>query len=340
MLENSSGEGRTGKAILKFLPLFAFVVPTIILFFIDPTVFQNTWKGRIFYVFFLWLISLEMILGWDGLHPRRISGRLTWTLVLFCGFLLPTLYVIVSGGQPNYGLNALITQVSHQQGIFWADVMYLSTEYLVFTALFLIIIFVEYGFRGFKIHSISAGFLAAIGLIYTIDNVYPQGTFTPFQMFVPTTATLATKFLNLLGYKATMLGIFNNVPQVGVQIVGTHAWWNAAIAWPCSGIESLIIYSVVVLLFLKNTAIPWEHAVVYFFAGAAVTYSINVLRIVNIFVIAANGGNASAFHDTYGQLYSISWIAFYPLLILGSRMLITRSRNDALSSSQHSSRAS
>lgn len=102
---------------------------------------------------------------------------------------------------------------------------------------------------------------------------------------------------------------------------GSAGFYSATIAWPCSGIESLLIYAVVILLFLRNSAIPWKERTVYFVAGGAVTYFINVLRIVTIFMIGVESGATAAntFHDYYGQLFSISWIVFYPLLIMGSR---------------------
>jgi exosortase/archaeosortase family protein len=61
--------------------------------------------------------------------------------------------------------------------------------------------------------------------------------------------------------------------------------------------------------------------------GVVVTYFINVLRIVTIFVIGINGGDRMAFHDIYGQLYSITWIVSYPLLIMGSQMLWAKIKN-------------
>jgi exosortase/archaeosortase family protein len=96
------------------------------------------------------------------------------------------------------------------------------------------------------------------------------------------------------------------------------------IGWPCAGIESLIIYTMVILLFLSKSAIPLKLKIVYFFVGAVVTYFINVLRIVTIFLIAINGGDVAAFHDYYGQLYSISWIISYPLILIGINALWTK----------------
>jgi len=102
------------------------------------------------------------------------------------------------------------------------------------------------------------------------------------------------------------------------------------IAWPCAGVESLIIYTVTILLFLKKTAIPWKHGIIYFIIGAIITYFINILRIVTIFLLAAKYGTQSpevwSFHDFYGQLYSITWIISYPLIIIGTRSLWSKIR--------------
>ena len=84
MLNDSSTTRRTVEVALRFLPLFAFVFPIVMLYLIPNTfnwAFANdaTWKGRIFYVFFLWLISLEIILAWEGLRTEKIkkeSGHL------------------------------------------------------------------------------------------------------------------------------------------------------------------------------------------------------------------------------------------------------------------------
>jgi exosortase/archaeosortase family protein len=93
------------------------------------------------------------------------------------------------------------------------------------------------------------------------------------------------------------------------------------IAWPCAGIESLLIFTVVALLFLKRMPINWKAKTVYFAVGAAVTYFINILRIAAIFTIGIDGGDVQLFHFYYGPLYAIVWIVSYPLIILGSLSL-------------------
>jgi len=300
----------------KSLPVLSFVIPFIILYFLAPLVFEKTWKGRMFYIFFLWLVSLELILGWEKLKNKLTRVQSTRTIAVILAVLLPTMYIVVAN---SYGLIAIRSETL-------SDVTFLPLEYLVFTVFFTLVVLLEFGLNGLKNFPISASFLGIIGIIYAIDNLYPQGSFSPFQIIVPTTATLAAKVLGLMGYHTIWGGIQNGMPVLtawGPQ----GSFGPTAIAWPCSGVESLLIYAVTILLFLKNSAISWKQRVGYFIIGAVVTYFINVLRIVTIFVMAINGGDWMAFHNIYGQLYSITWIVSYPLLIIGSQMLWAKMRN-------------
>lgn len=160
-----------------------------------------------------------------------------------------------------------------------------------------------------------------VGVLYTIDNIYPYGQFTPFQLLVPTTATLAAAVLGVMGYQ-TNLTTSGSMPRL-TATDPTNPLRTATfdIAWPCAGIESLLIFTVVALLFLKRMPISLKAKIGYFAVGAAVTYFINILRIITIFTIGMNGGDVQLFHFYYGPLYSIAWIVAYPLIILGSQSL-------------------
>lgn len=327
--------------VKKLLPIIAFVIPFLILYSLYPKSFQGgpawegSWQGRFFYLFFLWLLSLELILGWDELQTSKVNKlRSVRTFAFIIAFLLPTIYVITA----NYGgMNAVIAETAAQKNVPLAYLMPLSAEYFVFAALFNLIILLAYGTNGLKEFSISAFFLGIIGIIYTMDILYPYGRFTPFQLLVPTTATFAANFLNLMGYETSLTisttARYGTLPYLVVEdSLGRVAAFG--IAWPCSGIESLIIYSVTILLFLRKTAIPWTQKVAYFVIGAAVTYFINILRIVSIFLIAVDYGAVSPqvdlFHNYYGPLYSIIWIISYPLIIIGSRALWSKIRSQKI----------
>jgi len=320
---------RNINVLIKLLPILSFIIPLFMLYALYPDSFEATWKGRTFYLFFLWLVSLELVLDWEKVQTKQLNklGYLR-TIAFIVVFLLPTVYVVAA----NYwGLNAIILDFAKKNNVPWANLTPLSTEYLVFTVLFASAVVFIYGIEGLTNYSISVIFLGTIGLIYTIDNLYPYGRFTPFQFLVPTTAALAANVLNLMGYRTSMSistnPLYGSIPSLEVQgPMGNSVKFG--VAWPCSGIESLLVYAVTIILFLKKAAVPWTQKLVYFIIGAIITYFINILRIVTIFVIAINSGGYSLqvqqFHDYYGPLCSIIWITSYPLIIIGSRVLWKR----------------
>ena len=312
---------------MKLLPLLAFAVPLIWLYYLHPDSFELMWKGRTFQLFFVWLIALELILDWEKLQSKITKLFSARTVAFIAALALPTIYVWVS----NYlGLNAIITDVARQSSIQWWDLMALAIEYLVFAVFYCLIVLLQFGIKGLKTFSVPLFFLLAVGAIYTIDNIYPYGQFAPFQFLVPATTTLAAAVLNLMGYNTTLTTQTDPIQGTLPLLTATdpnNPMRSAtfAVAWPCAGIESLLIFTVVVLLFLKRMPVSWKAKIGYFAVGAAVTYFINILRIVAIFTIGMNYGAGSEqvqlFHFYYGPLYSIAWIVAYPLIMLGSQSL-------------------
>jgi len=314
------------------------MIPLLILYSLDPDSFEKTWQGRTYELFFVWLGILGLILNWDELKASKITRiRSPRTLAFVIFLLIPTLYVVTAN---FFGLNAAISQMARDLGVgeHWALLIPLSTEYLVFMVLFASIVSLQYGTRaGLRNYSIPTFFLGIIGGLYTIDNLFPYGKFTPFQLIIPATVTLAGNALSMMGYitavSTSVTPDYGYVPSLTAQNSKGYAAFG--IAWPCAGVESLLIYGVTILLFLSKSAIPWKQRTVYFVIGAVVTYFINILRIATIFVIAIDSGwrsdymppEVQRFHDYYGMLYSVIWIVSYPLIIMGTRALWNRTRS-------------
>lgn len=315
--------------VIKLLPLFAFIAPLALLYLLNPLdpylklsardSFELMWKGRTFQLFFIWLMALEFILNWESIKPKISKQNKTKLLAVAIALLLPTMYVVFE----NYlGLNATIANSALQSRVAFSDSMPLAMEYLVFSVLFCLTVFIYFGKKGLAGFALPALFVGLVGVLYTIDNVFPYGEFTPFQLLVPTTAMLAAGVLGFMGY-TTLLGTENGMPTLqGTGPLGTAKF---SIAWPCAGIESLLIFTAVVLLFLQQMHISWKTKTGYFIVGALVTYFINVLRIATIFTIGmefgVNSNQVQMFHFYYGPLYSIAWIVSYPLIILVSQGL-------------------
>lgn len=315
------------KSLIKIGPLISFGITCLWLYLLDPLSFEIMWKGRTFQLFFIWLITIELILNWESIQIKKMTFFSIKSLGYITLLTLPIVYVVVS----NYlGLNEIIVNLSQQMDIHWWDSMALSMEYLVFTLLFCLILFFSFGKDGLKEFSVPLFFLAVVGTLYTIDNIFPYGEFTPFQLMVPTTAMLAAIILGFLGYDTALITIGNmsRLTATDPSIAMRSATFD--IAWPCAGIESLLIYTVIILLFLKRTQISQKGKITYFLIGALITYFINVLRIVTIFLIGINQGNFQVFHFYYGPLYSILWIIIYPLIILATQKFRKKLKTDTV----------
>ena len=311
---------------IKILPLVAFTLPLALLFVLNPmdsflkvssqNSFQLMWKGRTFQLFFIWLIALEFILGWETIKSQITRQSRLRTAIFAVALTLPTIYVFLEN---YFGLNAAIAGWMQHNGVAFADSMPIAFEYLVFCILFLLAVGLSFGKKGLTDFALPALFSALVGVIYTIDNVFPYGSFTPFQMLVPTTAGLAAGLLGLLG-NTVVAGTdpFNGMPTL--DVTGSLGAAKFSIAWPCAGIESLLIFTAVSLLFFKRMRVSWKIKIGFFAFGAAVTYLINVLRIATIFMIAQQYGVDSLqvqdFHFYYGPLYAMAWIVAYPIILV------------------------
>jgi exosortase/archaeosortase family protein len=370
--------GKVLEALLKIVPIISFIPPILLLYYWDPSSFEHTWQGRIFYTFFIWLIILETILDWEKLQfnitiKKSIKGFLKiflFTLVI----VAPTVYVIISN---KYGLNSWIANIAKQyvlhcnprfyrdnRFVYFANILPISIEPLIFSLLFCFVLLLVYGIKNIPVFSGSIVFLGVIGFLFVIDDLYPGGKFTPLQIPVFVTASLTARFLKLLGYQAIawlqllgcncnclvaiaiaiarlrllgflrLLGYTTTVTENYDPIYGRISILNVVvdgksiplfgIGWICAGVESLIIYTTVIFLFLKKSEISIKRKAFYFLVGAAITYFLNILRIFTLAMIKLSGGNIWPFHNFYGQFYSITWITLYPLIIIGIERLLKR----------------
>ena len=308
-----------------FLIALSLAIPLAVLYFLYPLSFDKTFNGRAYYMFFIWLIVLEFALDWDKYKSETSKMDVKRVVAFGLALVLPTVYVVASN---FFGLNAAIRELTRLSGIIspsladYVDRLNftpLATEFLVFAVLFAVIILCAYRLKGLKDFLLPIALLGVVGSMSMINLLSPS--FLPFQIIVPTTARLSADVLNLMGYITYLMPSRDFMPALFVSDPASMLSWQARIAWPCAGVESLMLYTIIMLLFLKKSDIPRLHKVIYFAVGAAVTYFINILRIVTLFIIGLNGGEVWVFHDYYGQFYSAIWIMTYPLIIIGSQVL-------------------
>ena len=318
-------------AIVLLMILDYFNLESIAIFNERGFYFDYTWKGRLFLLFFLWLFVLEYLLNLEKPSKKDLETKPRShfkVLAIFICAIIPLIYIF----SVNFlGLDQTVIKVGEMlRGEYWrthfSDWQHilraawpLSFEYLVFTVSFLVTTLLAYGKDGLKKFSITLAFIAGISVIYLIDTIYPYGVFKPLQLLALPTAACAAALLDILGYPFILSfspGL-DSMPIIRTQSAGQMV--SIGIAWPCAGVHSLFLYTLIILLLFKKSNISSFRKLLYFIVGAIGTYSVNVLRIIVYFIIRVNEGLTAAqtFHDVYGELLFVVWILLYILLIVG-----------------------
>lgn len=297
--------------------------------------FDYTWKGRLFLLFFLWLFVLEFLNIKKPPEDLEAQPKNYIRIILALIFAsLPLIYVI---GVNFLGLSQTVIDIGEAfRGDYWSEYApdpyftlhvdwVLVVEYFLFTISFLASTLLAYGKQGFRNFSITLGLIAGITLVYMLDTFYPYGLFRPFQLVTLPTAALAAGFLEIIGYRFSFsyLPGASSTPTIRLYTPPnaegvSYSVGNVGIAWPCAGVHSLFLYTLIALLLFKRSEITRFRKLMYFVIGAIGTYLFNILRIVTYFVILYDNGKevAQTFHDVYGELYSVIWILLYMLLVI------------------------
>lgn len=177
---------------------------------------------------------------------------------------LPITYVIATF---VLGLNRKIIAVGKLLGVgrygewFLEDSWPLSLEYLLLTFFFTASIHSMYGIKGVKQFLASLFFLGATGTFYMIDTFYPYGTVIVLQSFVPFIAYSTTLVLGWMNYGTLLLS--GPEGAVHMLVAGPHGGAHWYLYWPSAGVHSFIIYTLVTLLFIKNSRFSSQRKIIY-----------------------------------------------------------------------------
>lgn len=318
------------KWMKNFAVLFSFVLPISMLYGLYPNSFQYTWRARAQYIIFLWLFLIELALAWRKLQPKLSLSHRTRTLVTFVAMTIPTAYVVATS---FFGLSTAVVGLGKLVGVPYKtfgdflvqEAWPVTFEYIVFTLSFTAIIFFAYTKEGLRKIPIALFFLWATTFFTVIDNLAPYGVIWVLQAFVPLIAKSSAAVLRWLGYQTITSSVADGAgPGTILLALGDGSVFGVTIYWPSAGIQSLFIYTVTILLFIKNVSFSLWRKIICVGVGAVGTFIANVLRIVTICIIGLKVGSAAAihFHDYYGEFFFISWMFIYLAIIaFGPRLL-------------------
>jgi len=310
-LTKIASDASWGFRNLDVLLVGFFSVSIILLCIFAPSSFEVSWKGRVPYLIFIWLVVLETFLSRNEPVKANIDAVPNQARFIagLTALLIPTAFTLwqfMAGGRD------LIVSLGRLLGVpFPAADWPIAFESLVFVCASMLAVWLLQNRDGLRRFKVSLFFIGAVAAFFMVDTFFHFGTVWLLQLFVPPIASLAAFFLNVLGYSTTATPYADGYLLLLRKSGGYNV--NLLVYWPCAGVHSLIIYTFVILLFFKNTEISSRRKIVYVVVGAMGTFMVNILRIVSIGIIGVNTGPEALrlFHRYYGELFFVVWTVVY-----------------------------
>lgn len=205
--------------------------------------------------------------------PEKAGTRSSRTLLSLIVMSIPTVYVL---SILFFGLTSSVLELGRLLGVPYAKFGYFiltegwtaAFEYIVFAVFFPVIILLVYSRRGVASFAVALSFLATSAFFFTLDTFNPYGVFIILQAFVPFTASSAASVLNFMGYKTVVIPTFDAVLGPGTTLVAiaqfsmNKVYFPVAIYWPSAGIHSLFIYTIAIVLFMRNSRLALQPTIV------------------------------------------------------------------------------
>ena len=176
---------------------------------------------------------------------------------------------------------------------------------------------VLFGKCWYKIASAGAIYLAGSALILFLDAFFPYDSLGFLQFIVPSYLQADQWVIQYVQHNIIHLG--SGIPAVAqgnlLVLNGLHGHFALKVFWPSAGVQSMIIYSLVMLAFLLKMDIPKGRKAIYFSVGVIGTALINLVRIISLslfaLLITTNVAQWETFHSVAGEIMFLPWLGIY-----------------------------
>lgn len=292
-------------------------LPVVTLMIMDFNSFYSSWNlGRGGFLFVMLFLIIDYLEARGELHWRLSPSRLLSTLVtlaLIMAYYISSKYLEVHGALWKLG-EWLKVPLLYSWTWLW--------DYIFFSLYLVLLTYSYFGREGFRALPTGLVYAGGMAMILSLDAFFPYDTLGPLQAVVPIILRMVVAMVGGLdlGEATTSQNILHLVGQKGSM--------SLAVYWPSAGVHSMVIYSLVVLLFLVRTRFPRLRKVLYFTLGAIGTFFVNVLRIfvVSLYVllVSTNPIQFEEFHAVIGEALFLPWLVVFILAV--SRYELRRSR--------------
>jgi thaumarchaeosortase len=296
------------------LTIIVLVAPIIFAFIMYPGSFTLSWnEGRGGFLFALIFIVFELASTRDF---RANSKR----LYIVCALCLLTILYLAS--PETVGIKNVIGYSAPAFGVVLLDSWRWMWEFIVLVLYFSSSLFVLFGTKFYRIAPATIVYLAGNGTILFLDAFFPYDSLGPLQLIVPLYLEADEVVINWVDRNLLELG--PGVPAVAqgnsLVLSGLNGPFALRVFWPSAGVHSLIIYTIVMLVFLLKIEIPNDRRVAYFVIGTIGTAVVNIVRIISLsffpLLVTTNVGKWEGYHSVAGEIMFLPWLGVYLFTIM------------------------
>jgi thaumarchaeosortase len=288
--------------------LIALATPLIGIAVLDYSSLLTAWnQGRGGFVFAMLFLALELADSrrWlpSNVSKVRMIGSVTASLLTLSYFIATR----------NLGLHSIIENNGKALGVPLVFSWVWLWDYLVFFAFLLFLVPAVFGVRTLRMLPSANVYLLGMAMILSLDSFFPFDALGPLQAVVP--IILQT---NAFIIRALDLG---SVTVSGNTMIldGNHGVFSISVFWPSAGIHSIIIYSLIMLLFLIKIKSTGRRRAVYFVIGALGTFMVNIIRIFvlssYVLLVTVDRVRFEEFHAIAGEILFLPWLLVFLFLV-------------------------
>jgi len=102
-----------------------------------------------------------------------------------------------------------------------------------------------------------------------------------------------------------------------LNVMGKERFVILEVNWPCAGVFSLLIYSLIISILMIKLNASIKRKIVYVSLGALGTFFMNIFRIyLIVLAILYSAVDLKIFHESIGEVLFIIWIVIYLLAVI------------------------
>jgi thaumarchaeosortase len=308
------------------IPLLVIIFPILFLMTIDPASFglvsffeREIGRAGLIFVFFL------VAWDWHDSRGRFIATHARWRQLLAAIVLISALayYFLID----VVNINASRVYVTSQLGVSQESTLsfFAAMDFIVFAIYCLATIAILYSPRTIPLMVTPVIYSLGSGILAAMDAFFPQDSLAFLQVWVYVIWNVVVLLLGLLGFHTNINPYTNSTistPSLFLQGNRLYLWGKVGfmeleIFWPSSGVVSMIVYSLVLIVLLVKLDAPRKRKALYAVIGAAGTYFVNVIRITLIVLyVTYISLDVEAFHQSIGEILFILWIFIYLIVVI------------------------